>query len=169
MSKKIVAPPNILYKCTAEKRYRLIGEITTLLMCSNLHRKYFVDDIGTEFIPPINLNQFRLYKKNTEPIALVTWAFLTKELEEKYATGDYSLRPKDWNAGDRGWIIDFLAPFGHAKEVIKDLKNNIFPDNRGKAVRVDANGKIKSIYTLHGRNISKQLKKKSPKESSTLN
>jgi cytolysin-activating lysine-acyltransferase len=150
----------ILLSLAPQDRHRLIGEITSLLICSELHRKYLVNDIGAVFLPPINLDQFRIYKLKEEPIALVTWAYLTEKTEKKYLKGDYSLTPEDWNAGDRGWIIDFLAPFGHAKHVTRDLKNNIFPDQVGKAIRMDVNGNVKGIYKLHGKNVAKEFKNK---------
>ena len=57
-------------------------------------------------------------------------------LEEKYQKGEKVLtKLEDWKSGDNGWIIDFIAPFGHAKQIIKDLRNNIFKGKQGKALR----------------------------------
>ena len=149
----------VLSALSPTSRHQLIGEITSLLICSQLHRKYLVNDIGLVFFPPINHNQFRLYKVGQEPVALVTWAYLTKETENRYVLGDDGLAADDWNAGDRGWIIDFLAPFGHAKQVAYDLKNNIFPNQVARAIRVDSNGCTKRIYKLHGNHVAKRFKR----------
>jgi len=145
----------VLSKLSAKERHRLIGEVTSLLMCSDLHRKYLVNDIAAVFLLPIDLDQFRIYKVKDDPIALVTWAYLTEETEKKYLTGNYSLRREDWRAGDRIWLIDLLAPFGHLKQVVRDLKNNIFPDQVGKFVRMDKDKKFKGIYKVHGRNVAR--------------
>tara|TARA_A100001015_G_scaffold317899_1_gene436097 strand:+ start:411 stop:887 length:477 start_codon:yes stop_codon:yes gene_type:complete len=148
----------ILTKLSPSERHLLLGEITYVLMSSNLHRKYLIDDIGLVFLPALDLNQFRIYKVRQEPVALITWAFMSKEIESKFLTGDYTLHPDEWKSGDQAWVIDFLAPFGHAKEVIRDLKNNIFPNQTGKAIRVDENGNEKGVYRLHGRNVAKAYK-----------
>ncbi len=142
----------ILFEMTQKKRLELIGEIVSLMLCSKLHRKYFINDIGSVVFPAIHFNQFRIYKdKNKAPIAFITWAFLSDEVEKKYLTGNYHLKPEDWKSGENGWVIDFIAPFGHAKKVIDDLKNNVFVDVEGKALRMDSDFKIKKIMKLKGR------------------
>ncbi|MFZ8864977.1 MAG: toxin-activating lysine-acyltransferase [Rickettsiales bacterium] len=150
----------ILLKLPRNKSYELLGEISSLLLSSKLHRQYRINDIGTVFLPPIHLNQFRIYKnKDVDPIALVTWAFFSKEIKEKYLTKKYLLKPEDWKSGDRLWLIDFLAPFGHMKMVGKDLKNNVFPDAHGRSVRITDTGEIKGIYNWYGINYQNNKKK----------
>jgi cytolysin-activating lysine-acyltransferase len=155
----------IILKLPREERYRLFGEVASLLMVSEFHRKYLIHDIGSVFFPPVHLNQFRIYKnKLKDPIALITWAFLSKEVEEKYLSQEYILKPQDWKSGNRIWFIDFLAPFGHMRQVSKDIKDNIFPNDCGKSVRVDSNGKIKGIYNWYGKNYRKNKKQTSKGE-----
>jgi len=142
----------ILPKIPKQERYNLIGQIATLMLASSVHKKYLIDDIGAMFLPAIHLDQFRIYRnKEGDPIGLVTWAFLSKKNEELFQKGEKNLTLKDWNSGKEGWIIDFIAPFGHAKEIIKDLRKNIFPDRQGKAIRVEKDGKIRGIWKLHGK------------------
>jgi cytolysin-activating lysine-acyltransferase len=61
---------------------------------------------------------------------------MSKEIEEAYVLDTSSLRPDGWNAGDRIWIIDFVAPFGDIKEITRDMKCNLFPDDVGRYLRV---------------------------------
>ena len=63
--------PQILSRMTSNDRIRLVGEVTTLLLASNLHVKYLVSDIKSEFLTPIDYNQFRIYKIGKDPVALV--------------------------------------------------------------------------------------------------
>ena len=99
----------MLSKMLPGDRYRLIGEVATLLIASELHSKYTLSDIETEFMVPIDLNQFRIYKVNEEAVALITWAFLSEEVEHLYVNTDYCLEPK---IGNReivsGWLIFWL-------------------------------------------------------------
>ena len=142
----------ILLKMNSKTRYRLLGEVTSLLMSSDLHKQYKFSDLVYFFLTPIHLNQFRIYK-NTQgkPVGLVTWAFLSDEIEKKYMSMKYNLAAKDWNSGKNLWFIDFLAPYGDMKMVAKDLRNNIFPNHRGKSVKMDATGRIKGIGEWKGK------------------
>jgi len=154
------ASDGLFSKMGLNERHQLIGEITSLLVCSPLHRKYLVDDIGVVFFPAIDLNQFRIYKVNQRPVALITWANLTKPIEYRYLAGDYTLKRDDWNGGDRTWIIDFLAPFGHTKQVAHDLKYNVFPHRSARSIRVDFNGNVRGTRVFHGCNVAKGFRKK---------
>ena len=141
----------ILLKLPKAKRIYLLGEMVSLLMASKLHRSYYINDIGSVFLPPIHLNQFRVYRnKDKDAVGLVTWAYLSKEVEAKYLTQKYFLQANDWNSGDRLWAIDFLAPFGHMQHIFKDLRNNIFPDAKAKFFRFDQNGKCRGVFNCHG-------------------
>ena len=148
----------VLLKMNPKVRYQLLGEVASLLMCSDLHRRYLINDLGAVFLPPLHLNQFRIYKRGDRPVAFITWARLTEEVEKKYMAGTYNLKPEDWNAGDRGWVIDFVCPFGDMKEITEDLRRNIFPDEVGKAIRIDADGNVKGLVKLHGINRAGDMK-----------
>ena len=82
----------VLTKLTVRDRHILIGELTSLLLNSDLHRKYLIDDIGRHFLVPIHLDQFRIYKINDDPVAFITWAYLSQEIEDEYINGEYSLQ-----------------------------------------------------------------------------
>ncbi len=144
----------ILAKMPKEKRSQIIGEIALLMLASKTHRKYLINDIGSVIFPAIHFNQFRIYKdKDKNPIALITWAFLSDEIEEKYLQGNYHLKPQDWKSGSNGCVIDFIAPFGHAKKIIQDLRSNLFVGMEGKALRVKDDDK-KRVIKLKAKNKS---------------
>ncbi|MFZ8865313.1 MAG: toxin-activating lysine-acyltransferase [Rickettsiales bacterium] len=133
--------------------------ITALLLSSNLHRRYLINDIGALFIPSIDCNQFRLYKEGGKPVGFVSWAYLTSEIDQKYAQGTYNLKYKDWYAGEKLWFLDFAAPFGHAKKIFAELRNELFPNSIGKSVRAEKPGKIIASYILLGKNVVSNRKK----------
>lgn len=142
--------PGILTKADPKARSRLIGDIATILLASDIHRLYSINDIGALFFPPIHLNQFKIYRMLNRPVGVVTWALLSADVDGKYAAGQYRLRPHDWNGGDHGWIIDFAAPFGHAAPILKDLRNNVFRGRTGKALRLNPRRGVKQIIALKG-------------------
>jgi cytolysin-activating lysine-acyltransferase len=106
---------SMLSQIPQQTRFQLLGEITALCMNSKLHSGYRINDITNNFLPPINLDQLRIYKKGSTPIALITWAYLDEETENKYINEQYDLRLNDWNKGDRLWFIDFIATIAKFK------------------------------------------------------
>ena len=68
------------------------------------------------------------YKKNQIPIGFVSWAFFSESIAQKYKQGNYHLTYDDWTSGDQLWFIDFIAPYGNIRSIVKDLKTNVFPD-----------------------------------------
>ena len=91
---------------------------------------------------PVLLQQFRTFYATDRPIGVVLWASVSDEVAERLAQGKTKLRPQDWKSGDTLWVVERLprtrsqcdrnrsgviAPFGGAEEMVKDLKEKVFP------------------------------------------
>jgi cytolysin-activating lysine-acyltransferase len=159
MTEKSKIKDGILSKMPKQKLYQLIGQITCLLMISKSHRKFQVRYIPDIILPAINLNQFRIYwNSKKQPVALVTWAFFSEEVESKYLGGKIALSEKELKSGDIIYITDFIAPYGHTKKIIKDLQTKIFPDKEVKALRFTEQGNpSKKIWKFQGVNYKRNL------------
>ena len=126
---------------------QMIGSITHLMVSSQLHRKYKISSIAERFVPSLIHNQFRYYEIDGNPIGFVNWAWLTDEVEQKFLKGKYVLRLDEWKGGNNLWFPEFIAPFGHARLIIKDLRSNIFPKGTpAKSLKINPDGTLKSIY-----------------------
>ncbi|MCG8363377.1 MAG: toxin-activating lysine-acyltransferase [Pseudanabaenales cyanobacterium] len=131
---------------SARQRLQLIGSITHLMMSSPLHRKYHILDIAERFVPALIHNQFRYYEIDGNPIGFVNWAWLTDEVEQKIITGKYNLNLDEWTGGKNLWFPEFIAPFGHARLIVKDLRTNILPKGTpAKSFRIRPDGTLRSI------------------------
>ncbi len=130
---------------------QLFGEIAWLYTQSPLHKDWAVKSLEQWILPAILTRQCRLYKRDGKPIAYVSWAYLSEEAEKRYVRASRDLHPKDWKSGERGWLIDVIAPFGDAKEVTRDLRNNVFVNDVGRALRLSNNkpDEMRIIY-MHG-------------------
>ena len=136
----------ILKKMPLEKRFKIIGEVASLMVSSDLHINYRMADLRDIFTPAIDCNQFRIYhNQNRFPVGFVCWAFLSDEIDKLYAEGKYKIKPADWNSGNNGWIIELIAPFGHGKKIISELRNQIFPNKSGKALTFSKEKKLRVI------------------------
>jgi cytolysin-activating lysine-acyltransferase len=100
----------------------LLGAATALMMESPAHQHMFLADMKWLLIPPLQLQQFRIFRKGDVPIAYVSWAFLDEDTEKRVSNGQIKLRPDEWSKGESAWIIDLVAPFGGHDDILKALK-----------------------------------------------
>ena len=114
----------------AKKVSEVLGEIVWLMSQSPLHKQFFISDLEWFVMTPVLLQQFRMFYDKDKPIGVVFWATVNDEVEERLAAGTTRLRPQDWKSGDRLWIVEIIAPFGGADEMVVDLKSNVFADRK---------------------------------------
>jgi cytolysin-activating lysine-acyltransferase len=149
----------VLSKISGNKLNLLIGEITSLLLLSPVHRKFQVRDIADIILPAIDLGQYRIYRNaKRQPIAFVTWGYFDEKTEQEYLNGKTVLSEKELKSGDILYMLDFIAPYGHAKKVINDLRSNVFPNSEAKSLHFIEQGKHrKKIKKFHGVNFKKPV------------
>ena len=128
----------------------ILGEMAWLYSMSELHRKWAIGSIHQWLLPAIMHKQYRLYHVGKKPVGLVTWAWMSKDVETAYVRNTASLQPKDWKSGDHGWILDYIAPFGDAKRIASDLKNNVFANDVGRILSVRKGSDTMKIMYVHG-------------------
>jgi len=130
----------------------VLGEVTWLMAQSELHKEWPIASVMQWVLPALLYNQYRLYRQGDKPVGYVSWARFSPKVETGYARDPSSLQPKDWQSGDRLWLIDWIAPEGGTFAISKDLKNNIFPDEVGRALRWKRDNDTMNIFYLHGKN-----------------
>jgi cytolysin-activating lysine-acyltransferase len=107
----------------------VLGEIVWLLTQSAQHKQaFFLGDLEWMAMPPILLQQFRLFYAKDRPIGAILWAYVSDEVADRLAAGNARLRPQDWKSGDTLWVVDVIAPFSGTDEMLKDLKAKVFPE-----------------------------------------
>jgi cytolysin-activating lysine-acyltransferase len=141
----------------------VLGEMLWLYSMSEIHRKWPISAMHQWLLPALMHKQYRIYHQGKKPVGFVTWAYLSKEIEEAYVRSPGTLQPKDWNSGDRGWMLDFIAPFGDAFRIGEDLKSTVFADKMGRYLRVKKGSDTMKISYLHG------VKRLSDAKDHTLN
>ena len=147
--------PSILKQLSPEKKFKLIGEIASLMISSDLHINYRLKDIRDIFMPAVDTNQFRIYhNKEGFPVGFICWAFLSHEIDTLYGEGKHKLKPTDWNSGKNFWIIELIAPFGHGKQIISELRYKIFPSRVGKALMFSKDKTSLRVVKIRGFGIS---------------
>ncbi len=125
----------------AKKVSEVLGEIVWLMSQSALHKQFFISDLEWLVMTPVMLQQFRLFYDKDKPIGVAFWATVNAEVEECLAAGTSRLRPQDWKSGDRLWVVEVIAPFGRAEEMVKDLKAKVFAGREMKFLAVGEKGR----------------------------
>ncbi len=140
--------PGPLANGQMQQQRQILSAIVQLMMYSPLHRQYTVSEIEQRFMPSLVHNQFRYYSIDGSPIGFVNWAWIDDAIEPQYQTGKYELRFDEWKGGAHLWFPEMIAPFGHARQIAKDLRTNIFPGVKlGKSLRLSPEGKFRTgIY-----------------------
>lgn len=140
-----------------ENMIKILGEIVFLMGSCDNSKKYPVSFIINYLLPSIHLNQYRIYRtvKENKPIGFACWAFVSDQVEEQMIKNDINLTIEERKSGENLYILYFIAPFGHAKKISQDLKNNIFPYRIVKGLRLTKDSKkIAKIAIYHNRNKS---------------
>ena len=118
----------------AKKVSEVLGEVVWLMSQSALHKQFFITDLEwpacaarntEEPMTPVLLQQFRMFYADDRPVGVLLRAFVSDEVEARLAQGITKLRPQDWKSGDKLWIVEAIAPFGGAEEMVKDLKAKV--------------------------------------------
>jgi cytolysin-activating lysine-acyltransferase len=98
------------------------GSAVWLWMHGANHSNMPLAALNQALLPVIQLQQYVLVLDNSQqaakPVGYLSWANLSAEAEQRYLRGpNLGLRPDDWNSGDRMWLVDVFAPFGHTAQM----------------------------------------------------
>lgn len=132
----------------------LLGQVTWLWLNSPLQKDWPLHLLSTNVIPAITHKQFLLLKQDEFAVAYCSWALLDQKTEKCYLADPHSLNLEDWTSGNRMWIVDWVAPFGHTFVLYQQMRSR-FPDAIARALRVDPHTKTARIQEIKGKAVPK--------------
>lgn len=125
-------------------RMAAFGHVCWLMGRSEVHRHLFFTDADWLIMPPIILNQHRLWVREGLPVGYASWACVGPEVSARMAQGVRRLAPTDWKSGDEWWLIDLIAPFGGQDEMLAGLKDTTFKDREVRTLRAES-GELRPV------------------------
>lgn len=87
------------------------------------HRNYTVSEFLRYAVYPILRNKIQIFYEGDMPVGLVTWCFLPEDVGEEFLEDRHQLDEQDYlaNDGEQLWGIEFIAPFGHARQIMRRM------------------------------------------------
>ena len=129
----------------------VLGSAVWLWMHSASHRDAPLHTLSALLLPALKSRQFVLLSEAGKPVAYLSWANLSEEAERRYLSNPPVLMPEaDWSSGDRMWILDWVAPFGHTKTLSGLFGRRLFPNKWARALYHRGDNRGLRILTFRG-------------------
>lgn len=165
---KIEIPANLKsFSDTTEKTFSTImGEMVWLLTQSHVHKHLALSDLEWMIMPPILLNQFKIYHNEEQPVGFALWGYLNPEAEQRLKSVS-RIAPQDWGNGasldeENGlvakeggtlWLIEIISPFNdeknnHQQQMLADLMQTSLKGQQFKIMRINPETGVKEVATL---------------------
>lgn len=104
----------------------IMGPALWLYARDPLKKFMFMADIDWAILPPVILDQCRLYTKDGIPFAFFTWALVGDVVDQRLRSGTPRIAPHEWQSGQHLWLVDVVTPFGKTEEMINELRSTQF-------------------------------------------
>lgn len=104
----------------------VLGPVIWLYGRDPARRYAFIADLDHLVLPPVLLDQCRIYFKSGVPWGYVSWAKVSETVHQRLVGGIARLAPHEWNSGGHPWIVDVVAPFGGASELVDEVRRTVF-------------------------------------------
>lgn len=135
--------------------YEMVGCSIELLSRSDYHRQFNMNTyLQIEILPPIRKGQVKFYlDEEGMPMAMITWAWLSDEIEKDVISTGRALNEDEWFSGEKLFCNDWITPCNNLRKVVHDISTNMFPDQIGTSVRRNPDGSVRKINRWVGKNI----------------
>ncbi len=134
-----------------------LGSAIWLWMHSKRHQQVTVAELTGLLLPAITRGQFVLATEGGKPVFYSSFAYFDAERERLFIDNPQRLLAnEDWHSGDRYWVIDWVAPFGHSLRALEALRRELMPEVCVRALsRPKKDGSV-AVYQITGRRVDRQ-------------
>lgn len=108
---------------------QIISHSLELFLASTEHRNWFIHDLQTYLMLPVENNRIRVYLEDNIPVGLITWCWMHPQGAEQFLEGNYHPTDEDFKDDDieskELWGLEFIAPYGHARKINRLIRDEI--------------------------------------------
>ena len=126
----------------ALKKLPMLGPALWLYARDARKKFTFIADQDWLVMPPLVLDQCKLYMKGEVPWAFCTWAYVSDEVNARLGSHIPKIAPHEWKSGNHLWLIDVVAPFGGLDEIVADLAQSNLAGQAFKALMPKPDGGV---------------------------
>jgi len=135
-----------------DRRTEQVGLVAGLMCRSKTYRLHQLTYL-TQWIEPAIAHQYIhfAFEERGRPLAYWTWAFLAPDVEDRLVKNPNGLlHESEWNEGDHLWIMDFVAPHGYVRDVVKYMQESFFAKYEiARSIRRNNDGSLRSESAWH--------------------
>lgn len=95
---------------TSEEFSRTLGQVTWLMTLSKEHRNRPISEIESRVSAPLMFRQVRVFLRDKQPLAALTWAYVSPDVKEKLKGGERSMSLQDWRSGPEVLVVECISP-----------------------------------------------------------
>lgn len=133
----------------------VLGASVWLWMHSERHRLLALHHLNQMLLPVIQQGQYLLVFEADQPVFFFSWAYFDDAAEQRYlADPEQLIDATDWSSGDRMWLIDWIAPFGHTHRMRYLLDEELLTYSCSRILCRTANGGRARVLQHRGRHVS---------------
>lgn len=144
----------------------LLGTAVWLWMHSDFHRKMSLHYLASYLLPAIKHGQFVMIAEEGRALAYLSWAFFDEKTEQYFLeTAGSKMSVESWLCGERMWLVDIMAPFGHLKPFSNIVRSSVLQNNIARFLYHRGIRKGICIKEIHGNQISSRQARKWFKEN----
>ncbi|MDV4146544.1 MULTISPECIES: toxin-activating lysine-acyltransferase [Shimia] len=109
---------------------RDLGRLALLAATTPSFGAYRLDQAISILHAALMTGQYRIYlDQNERPSAALIWAFLNDEMTEEYLSRGRLPNVAAWTSGKDLWLLSMIANGGHYRQVVDDIKGDLFKDH----------------------------------------
>ena len=124
------------------------GALSLLAAHCPLHKTFSAQLLNRLFLPAVEHKSVRIFRTSqNKPCAALIWARLSDEVSSRMFSEHRPPGPDEWNSGHHLWFLDLIAPFGHGKDVARNLARNP-PQEAFSFARVGADQKLRKLIDV---------------------
>ena len=128
----------------------VFGSSVWLYMHAESHREAPLHTLSSLLLPALKHRQFVLATQDGKPVFYLSWAMFDQAAESRYLLSpQVCMQEEEWTSGDRMWIVDWIAPFGHTRTMSR-VARQLFADRCVRSLYHRGDSKGMRILTFHG-------------------
>lgn len=128
----------------------VLGSAVWLWMHASPHRDAPLHTLSTLLLPAIKHGRWAMAVQAGRPVFYLAWADLDEAAEARYLRSSFSLQPDDWCRGDRTWVLDWVAPFGHSAQIRGWVTRQLFQGRCFRSLYHRGHQRGLRVMQMHG-------------------